>query len=183
MFVEPKFYPIVPLLEPKLPPSSWYISTPPRSCSSLQQATHAAPGCINPHNTCPAFSSFASGTRCGPLLCNGQSIRPIPMTILSPEFTTLSRASESPDPVLHDRHCAKLQTRGHVLLSFSAYLSYSPPILIDQYSLGELSYQFGRVPTPAWRKGLFNGPSELLRTINRAMSFTEPKSARRFQIQ
>ena len=126
MFVEPKFYPIVPLLEPKLLPSPWYIFTPPRSCSSLQQSTHAAPGCINPHNTCPALSSFASGTRCGLLLLNGQSIRSIPMTILSPEFTTLSRTSENPDAVLHDRHCVKLQARGHVLLSFSAYLSRSP---------------------------------------------------------
>ena len=35
----------------------------------------------------PALSSFASGSRCGILLRDGQIIRPIPLSILSPRFT------------------------------------------------------------------------------------------------
>ena len=37
----------------------------------------------------PALSSFASGSRCGILLRDGQIIRPIPLSILSPRFTPM----------------------------------------------------------------------------------------------
>lgn len=49
------------------------------------------PGCKALQNPSPALSSFASGSRCGLLLRDGQITRPFTLSILFPGFTLTIR--------------------------------------------------------------------------------------------